>query len=1153
MKRILFFATILLLIFTSDLVIAQCDTSIIYANTTSNAVCFDTTFSKVLNCYSNNYPDHTDSYSSPFTVAASEEQYSMCLYPDTSNVFTPLYETTETTVGCTYVYTFGVGINGVKYDPSSADYFVNTSDGSNNIDWHVEARYLFSGSFGNNGGHLNPFGEYHYHDVPLDYFTIDLGISSAAHSPIVGYAADGFPMYYKYVYSDPADNTSSIISLSSGYSLKSGTRPGDGVSAPNGAYSGLYYEDYEYAATTLDECNGRWGVTPEFPSGTSYYVLTDNYPYIPRCFKGTVVDNTFRVGPGASCPASTASTDCSAASAVVTGCMDPFSCNYNALATVDDGSCDYSYTYETETVSVNGNYRSSWGTIYNSTGTYYDTVIISGGCDSVYILDLTITGTCSGTITATEETTCGGGDGSITLDGPFTGTPGFQFSIDNGVSFTGGMGAITYSSLSAGTYYTVMSDDAGCTYYEDVILNQPFTVTYTATITDATCGNTDGTINIAAGGVGPFQYSIDGGSSFQGSSIFNALSAANYNIFVSDVGTGGCYVEGEEVVDDGSTLAIDDLVTQSPSCGDDNGEITITASGGTNPITYSIDSGSTYQSSNAFNSLASGSYNVVIKDASGCEIFYSSINSLSDLSSSPEITSWDLNTTGKTSSYWENTAVGLGATPVYQYFTTTDSADILSVCYNEDTVWITAEGMTNDMGQFSSPGAPLAQDYVLKFPRNPVAGSGLDEAPDVAAIGYLTNGVPMYGLSDAKSYDNGSNTNSSTGLGIWVGEAYFSEGGTLDTAFAAHVSFQDAYHTHATPFRLYEDPFIEHSPIVGYANDGFPVYGPFGYSSALDSTSGITRMVSSFQLRAISARTTLPDGSPSTPSGPNVTTGGSFDLGTYIQDYEYINGLGTLDEHNGRLCVTPEYPNGTYAYFVTVDAVGTPQFPYYIGTTYYGTPIADNELGNAIVPNSGLTCWDGEVDEANCNINLSISDIELSLTNKDNIKIVVEWSPSNNDDFTYFVVQKMINGKFVGMKKINQKLNSDNYVLELDFEKNNEIIKVTGVTAYNNQTSSDAIGITKSNDTNIKVYPTIFDDKISIVGNYEGKVNMTLINIMGETILSTDIGLSNQVENTINFESNITKGLYILTLKDLNGNVADSRYYPIKCVNVESD
>lgn len=80
----------------------------------------------------------------------------------------------------------------------------------------------------------------------------------------MGYAADGFPIYYKYVYSNIDNALSSVVSASSGYSLISGDRPGDGFTAPDGENDGNYYEDYEFiqANTILDECNGRFGVTP---------------------------------------------------------------------------------------------------------------------------------------------------------------------------------------------------------------------------------------------------------------------------------------------------------------------------------------------------------------------------------------------------------------------------------------------------------------------------------------------------------------------------------------------------------------------------------------------------------------------------------------------------------------------------------------------------------------------------------------------------------------------------------------------------------------------------------------------------------------------------------------------------------------------------
>ena len=160
-----------------------CDPDVVYAVEDNNAVCIEVD-TNVRMIYSNNYPDHSDSYNSPFTIAAGDYEYSICAYPEEATSFTSLYEETETTKGCTYTYAFGIGLNGIKYDPSSAEYFENTGTGENNIEWHVEARYIFSPNFGNNGGHLNPFGEYHYHDIPADYFTKDQGIDGTEHSPI---------------------------------------------------------------------------------------------------------------------------------------------------------------------------------------------------------------------------------------------------------------------------------------------------------------------------------------------------------------------------------------------------------------------------------------------------------------------------------------------------------------------------------------------------------------------------------------------------------------------------------------------------------------------------------------------------------------------------------------------------------------------------------------------------------------------------------------------------------------------------------------------------------------------------------------------------------------------------------------------------------
>lgn len=305
-KNLLFFFIVL-----SIRSFSQCDTNEIFSNDTTNAVCIEA-IDKVRTVFSNNLPNHSyGTWPSGNPVSPQELTFHMCAFPQKAMVPTSIYDAGVSGMGCSQYVEFGVGINGIRMAPYGARWFVNNENQEENLEWNIEALVLFDMDF--NNSHSNSGGQYHYHGVPESYFSDSLQIDGSQHSPIVGYAADGFPIYYKYVYTDPNSASSGIIALNSGYALKPGNRPGDGISAPDGPYDGLYVEDYEYLDLNweLDECNGRFGITPEYPDGTYYYVMTDNWPYIPRCFYGTVIDNTFRIGPN--CPDSEAEIDCSEA------------------------------------------------------------------------------------------------------------------------------------------------------------------------------------------------------------------------------------------------------------------------------------------------------------------------------------------------------------------------------------------------------------------------------------------------------------------------------------------------------------------------------------------------------------------------------------------------------------------------------------------------------------------------------------------------------------------------------------------------------------------------------------------------------------------------------------------------------------------------
>ena len=187
---------------------------------------------------------------------------------------------------------FGVAVNGVLFDPGTAEYW----NGDRRANWNYEA---LGGAvplgIDENHAHVQPTGAYHYHGLPTKLLN-RLGVDPGEHSPQIGWAADGFPIYALYGYADPNNSESKIVPLLSSYRLKQGSRPGGGR-APGGKYDGTFVQDYEFVLDSgqLDECNGRFCKTPEFPDGTYAYFLTKDWPVIPRAFRGTPIN--LRAGP----------------------------------------------------------------------------------------------------------------------------------------------------------------------------------------------------------------------------------------------------------------------------------------------------------------------------------------------------------------------------------------------------------------------------------------------------------------------------------------------------------------------------------------------------------------------------------------------------------------------------------------------------------------------------------------------------------------------------------------------------------------------------------------------------------------------------------------------------------------------------------------
>ena len=324
----------------------------------------------------------------------------------------------------------------------------------------------------------------------------------------------------------------------------------------------------------------------------------------------------------------------------------------------------------------------------------------------------------------------------------------------------------------------------------------------------------------------------------------------------------------------------------------------------------------------------------------------------------PAITSWLQNTTVTARHY-----VSGNSTPIND----ASLVNIQKVEYSTNYVYATTTGLPSYVtGPFldGNPSLATNQNAIFKFPLNPVQNTGTLTNTTGGDIGVFINGVALFDYRDGVSWDATTNAlcggpgNPACpgGMGAtfpWNRDAILAEKGGFDCS-KAHPAMGN-YHHHQNPsaFKLdlkvisticnlynadglYEIDSTKHSPLIGFAYDGFPIYGAYAYKNT-NGTGSIVRMKSSYTLRNITTRTTSPTGATVT-AGPSVSA--TYPLGYFREDYQY-NATSSatpdyLDEHNGRFCITPEYPAGIYCYFATVDANWNSAYPYVVGPTFYG-------------------------------------------------------------------------------------------------------------------------------------------------------------------------------------------------------------------------
>lgn len=358
---------------------------------------------------------------------------------------------------------------------------------------------------------------------------------------------------------------------------------------------------------------------------------------------------------------------------------------------------------------------------------------------------------------------------------------------------------------------------------------------------------------------------------------------------------------------------------------------------------------------------------------------------------SPAITSFLQNNTETGTYYLEGNSTAIDNGILY---------NCQKVEYSTDFSYITATGIpAYPTGPFQdgNPSNASNQNGIFKIPLNPVKNEGNPINTTGGNIGIFINGVALFDYRDGVAWNPITNAlcggpgnppcpGGMMAVNDWNRDAIPAEKEGFDCSKAHPANGNYHHHQNPSAFKLdknvvstvcnlydadglYAIDETKHSPLIGFAYDGFPIYGAYGYANT-DGTGGITRIISGYQLRNITERTTHADGS-AVDKGPDVN--GVYFLGYFREDYEFVAHAEAfyLDEHNGRFCVTPEYPDGTYAYFATVDENWNSAYPYVVGPTFYG--VSSNRKVNAVTETT--TVFTGTVD----NQNIKINEVDISV------------------------------------------------------------------------------------------------------------------------------------------------------------------------------
>jgi gliding motility-associated-like protein len=511
--------------------------------------------------------------------------------------------------------------------------------------------------------------------------------------------------------------------------------------------------------TTCGNSNGSV-VLGAVTGGTSAYTYSFNgSPFTASTNYTGLAAGTYAIivkdANGCTFTTSAVITNTAGPTALATTFTNPTCGNNNGTITigaVTGGTPSYTYSFN------GGGFTAVVGYTGLAAGTYPIIVQDANGCQFTTSRVIVNVPGPTALATTTTNASCGSSNGTATIGATTGGTAPYTYSF-NGSAFTA---TTSYTGLAANSYPVIVQDANGCQFTTTaIVVNSTGPTALVTTHTDATCGNSNGTVTIGAttGGVLPLSYSFNAGG-FSTTTSYTGLAAGTYAVIVKDAN--GCTFTTSVTISNipGPTAMV--VTNTNTTCGASNGTLTIGAiTGGTTPYTYSVNA-SAFTITTSYAALAAGTYTVVVKDANGCT--FTTTSTIVNIPGPTAVATTLTNTTCGNSNGAVAIGVVTGGTPAYTYsfngspFTATISYTGLAA--GSYTIIVKdANGctFTTSVNLTNTPG-PTAQATTI----NPSTCGLSNGAVNIAAT---TGGTPPYTFS----FNGGGFTGTTIYTGLLAG------------------------------------------------------------------------------------------------------------------------------------------------------------------------------------------------------------------------------------------------------------------------------------------------------------------------------------------------------------------------------------------------